>query len=106
MELCLFSLSSGGGVRPTLPELFRLDIPEGIGSKYTKFGVLLLNDELGTRVDSIEDEYRGKPERICRKILQEWLEGKGLPVTWDTLIQTLRDTGLPTLADHIHTAKL
>ena len=106
MELCLFSLSSGGGARPTLPDLLRLKVPQGVGAHYTTFGVLLLNDELGTRVDSIEDECRGKPERICHRILQEWLEGKGLPVTWETLIQTLRDTGLPTLADHIHTAKL
>ena len=45
-------------------------------------------------------------EVVILRILQEWLEGKGLPVTWETLIQTLRDTGLPTLADHIHTAKL
>ena len=27
-------------------------------------------------------------------------------LTWETFIQTLRDTGLPTLADHIHTAEL
>ena len=103
MELCLIYLSSGGGGRPTLPELLQLNIPKGIGTKYNTFGVLLLNDETGSQMDSIADECRGKPERICHRILQEWLEGKGLPVTWETLIQTLRDTGLPTLADHIHT---
>ena len=103
MELCLISLSSGGGGRPTLPELLQLNIPKGIGTKYNTFGVLLLNDETGSQVDSIADECRRKPERICHRILQEWLEGKGLPVTWEILIQTLRDTGLPTLAGHIHT---
>ena len=77
-----------------MPELFRLDIPERIGTNYNTFGAFLLNDELGSRVDLIEEECRGNPERICRKILQEWLEGKGLPVTWETLIQTLRDAGL------------
>jgi hypothetical protein len=52
-------------------------------------------------VDAIEDECRGKPERIVLRILQEWLEGKGLPVTWESLIQTLRDTDLSVLADKI-----
>ena len=38
-------------------------------------------------------------ERICCKILQEWLEGKGLqPVTWETLTKILGDTGLSSLA--------
>ena len=97
---------SPGGRQPTLPELIRLKVPQCVGSHYNTFGVLLLNDELGSRVDSIEDECRGKPERICRKILQEWLEGKGLPATWLTLIKTLRDIDLSTLADHVEAEKL
>ena len=36
------------------------------------------------------------------RVLQEWLEGKGLPVTWESLVQSLRDTGLSVLADQIH----
>ena len=52
-------------------------------------------------MDAIEDECRGKPERITRKILQEWLEGKGLPVTWESLVQTLRETELPFQAKEI-----
>ena len=43
----------------------------------------------------------GDPEDVVLRILQEWLEGKGLPVTWESLIQTLRDTDLPTLAEQI-----
>ena len=39
-------------------------------------------------------------------ILQEWFEGKGLPVTWLALIQTLRDTELSILADQIEATKL
>ena len=55
-------------------------------------------------MDAIENMYCRDGERICRKILQEWLEGKGLePVTWETLIQTLRDSKLSSLADHIQT---
>ena len=66
------------------------------------FGILLLNDETGSRVDTIEDAYRGKPEKITQKILQQWLEGSGLPPTWKTLIKTIRDTGLSTLADTLN----
>ena len=40
------------------------------------------------------------------RILQEWLQGKGLPVTWASLVQTLRDTGLSVLADQIQASKM
>ena len=40
------------------------------------------------------------------RILQEWLQGKGLPVTWASLVQTLRDTGLSVLADQIQASKI
>ena len=55
----------------------------------------------------MEVECHSRPERIVIKILQEWLQGNGLlPVTWNTLIETLRKTGLPELAADIHKAKL
>ena len=91
---------------PTLPELLRLRVPQQVGDDYSSFGVFLLNDKTGGRVDAIEDTYSGKPERITRKILQEWMAGKGLPLTWESLIKTLRDTGLSTLADEIAAKKL
>ena len=96
--------SSGEG--PTLPELVRLGVPQQVKDNYSMFGICLLNDETGSQVDTIEDACGGKPERITRKILQEWMEGKGLPLTWESLIKTLRDTGLSTLADEIAAKKL
>ena len=99
---CLIS----SGERPTLPALLRLKIPQQVGDDYSTFGIFLLDDETGSRVDAIEETYSGKPERITRKILQEWIEGKGLPLTWESLIKTLRDTGLSTLADEIAAKKL
>ena len=97
-----FSLGDDGTSRPTLPELLRLKVPQGVGANYTTFGVLLLNDELGSRVQALKMECLGVPENITQKILQEWLKGKGLePVTWQTLIQTLGDSGLSSLAEHI-----
>ena len=92
--------------RPTLPELLRFKIPQQVGTDYTNFGIFLLEDRTGSRVDAIEDECRGKPDRITRKILQEWVGGRGAALTWDTLVKTLRDCELNTLADHVQTSKL
>ena len=102
-----FSLGDDGTSRPTLPELLRLKVPQGVGANYTTFGVLLLNDELGSRVQALKMDCLGVPENITQRVLQEWLEGRGLePVTWETLIQTLRDSGLSSLAEHIQTSQL
>ena len=94
------------GEQPSLPELLRLKVPQLVGANYSTFGIILLNDKTGSQVDSIEEYCRGNPEKITRKILQEWLEGKGLPVTWESLVQTLRDIHLSILADHIQFSKM
>ena len=101
-ELC--SVVSGP---PTLPQLLRLKIPQRVGANYFTFGILLLNDTVGSRVESLEIGCQGKPEKIVQKILQEWLEGRGLePVMWETLIKTLRDSDLSALADEVHQKQL
>ena len=51
-------------------------------------------------------ECQSNIELVVIEILKIWIQGDGLPVTWESLIQTLRDTGLSTLADEITTAKL
>ena len=102
MVWILFFSGDNGSSRPTLPQLLRLKVPQGVGANYTTFGVLLLNDELGSRVQALKMDCLGVPENVTQRVLQEWLEGKGLePVTWETLIQTLRDSGLSSLAEHI-----
>ena len=40
------------------------------------------------------------------KILEEWLEGKGLPVTWESLVETLQNIDLSVLADQIQASKI
>ena len=92
--------------RLTLPELLLLKIPQKVGPKYKIFGIFLLDDTMGDRVDSIELASLGKPEVIVTKILQEWVGGRGAALTWDTLVKTLRDCELNTLADHIQASKL
>ena len=57
-------------------------------------------------MDIIENDCNGKAEKVTLRVLQEWLEGKGLPLTWPALIQTLRDTELSILADQIEATKL
>ena len=72
-----FSLGDDGTSRPTLPELLRLKVPQEVGAHYTIFGVLLLDDKTGSRVEALKMECLGVPGNITQKILQEWLEGKG-----------------------------
>ena len=56
---------------------------------------------------ALKKECQGVAHDVLLRILQEWLEGKGLgPVTWETLVQTLRNTKLFTLADSVKAAKL
>ena len=96
--------SSGG--RPTLQELIRLKVPRQVGANYTTLGILLLNDDFGSLTQALKLECLGVAESVTLRILQEWLEGKGLPVTWQTLINALRDIELSSLADHVQTEKL
>ena len=75
-----------------------LDIPQLIGTKYFKFGIQLLNDETGEKVDSIVSRYRGEAQEINLNILKLWIRGEGKPPDWDNLIEALKAIGLVTLA--------
>ena len=84
-----------------------INIPREIGSNYSQFGILLLNDPNGTRVSNIEDKHRGDAVQINTEILREWATGRGKqPVTWETLIEVLRNIGFGTLASEIEVIKL
>ena len=87
--------------KPSLPKLLDLEVVEKIGTEYEKFGTFLLKDDIGVLVDAIERDCLGKTHRITRKILQEWLAGKGEPVTWACLVKTLHRCKLNALADEI-----
>ena len=86
---------------PTLPQLLRLKTPQRVGANYYTFGILLLNDTVGSRVDGFKLKCLGNPEDITQEILKEWLLGRGLELTWETLIKTLRDSDLSALADEV-----
>ena len=84
-----------------------INIPQEIGSNYYQFGMFLLDDPNGTRVNNIERKHREDPERINTEILREWATGRGKkPVTWETLTEVLRDIELGALASEIEAVKL
>ena len=70
------------------------------------FGIFLLNDDDGSEMDSIKIEFQGNPECIVQRILQEWVLGRGKPLTCRTLVETLCGCELNVLADHIQEDKL
>ena len=79
-----------------------IDIPEQIGADYGKFGTFLLEDKSGNKVKIIKVSEHGDPLLITVEILRQWLQGKGKkPVTWQTLVTCLQDTGLYVLAKKI-----
>ena len=89
-------------MKPSLPNLLQFNVPTKVVSKYYEFGILLLNDEDGCLLDVMENDCLGKCERIVHKILSTWIQGRGKPVTWNALTETLRSCDLNDLADKIH----
>ena len=87
--------------KPSLPKLLRFKVPQKVGAQYLDFGCFLLNDEDGSLIEAMEVEHQKKCETIVRKTLTEWLKGRGKPVTWNALVETLRECELNTFADHI-----
>ena len=96
---------------PKLPTLRRfpvkdgfIDIAEKTATDYKYFGTLLLNDDGGSKVSIIEMKHED-PVDITVEILEQWLHGKGrMPVTWQTLVNCLRDTNLHVLVNSIQSS--
>ena len=85
----------------------RINVPQEVSTKYTQFGILLLEDTNGDRVCNMEHKHRGDAEQINMEILQEWVSGRGKqPVTWATLTEVLRDVELSVLARDIEEVTL
>ena len=87
--------------KPSLPKLLQLKVPQKVGTRYSDFGIFLLNDEDGNLIETIEADCQRQCHSIVRKILTNWLRGGGKPVAWKELIETLRDCDLNELADTI-----
>ena len=87
-----------------MPQLLKMNLPSRVGPKVNVFGIFLLSDDIGNKVANITERCRGDPEKIAFEVLREWLEGKGVEVSWENLIATLRDCELPLMAEQIQMA--
>ena len=84
----------------------RINIPQEIGVKYNQFGLLLLEDDTGAKIQSMALKHNIDTEQINTEVLQQWITGRGKhPVTWKTLTKVLYDIGLTTLAGDIEAVK-
>ena len=101
-------------LKPTLPELISFPLSSGkelnligkISSDYQKFGILLLNDDDGTKVKTIEMQSKSNVEAIIIEIFREWFKGRGKePVAWHTLVNVLKRSKLQSLAKDIEGLK-
>ena len=64
----------------------RINIPKEIGTKYNQFGVLLLKDETGARIETVIRKHLNDAEQISMEIFKLLFAGEGeQPVTWKTL---------------------
>ena len=97
----LFSVTED---HPTMPQLIDIDLPSRVGEKFNVFGTLLLQDDYCNKMENITEGCRGKPERITIAVLSEWLQGKGVEVSWESLIATLRKSKLELMADQVQMA--
>ena len=70
---------------------------------YETFGMCLLQDENGVKVDLIKESTKQEGAKgITRAILKEWLrDGPEHTRTYDHLMECLRESGLGAIADDI-----
>jgi hypothetical protein len=79
-----------------------VNLAEVIGTEYTSFGILLLEDYSGERTEAIMRELRHRAAAINIEIFRRWVKEEGLkPVSWSTLVGVLEDIGLNVLAGDV-----
>ena len=71
-----------------------------IAINYYTFGVNLLQDNNGEKVDVLERDQK-EAEAITREILKKWLRDGGPTCTYPHLMECLRESELGALADDI-----
>ena len=78
----------------------RIYIIDEIAAKWRRVG-LSLNFSTSD-LDNIESSCQGKVEECSERLLTQWLDGNistQLPITWETLLDALRDARLGQLAE-------
>ena len=86
---------------PNFLQLVNIDLPSRIGPKIKVFGTFILQDDHGNKMVNIRKSFREDPEEMAMEVLREWLAGKGVEVTWESLMATSK---LHLMADQIQMA--
>ena len=87
-----------------MPQLVRIKLPSHVGPKVNAFGTILLQDELGNKMPNIKKRVHEDPEEMAMEVLKEWLAGKGVEVSWNSILSALRDCDLSLMADQLQAA--
>ena len=75
-------------------------------SHFQNFGIIILKDDDGDRIDAIMREHQNRVEDINKSVFRSWVKGEGLkPVSWATLVDVLQEIGLNMLARDIKQVK-
>ena len=81
-----------------------VSITQKTSTCYTKLAMYLLDDDNRDIVDGFKEKYHGDPEEIVTAVYKKWINGTGRkPVTWQTLVDVLREIELSSLAAEIET---
>ena len=100
--MCFDNTPIVSDLRPTLTQLLAMNLPLRVRENFDTFGTFLLNDETGDKIAVMK--FMGDPEKITLEVLREWLAGKGVEVSWESLIATLRKSKLQLMAEQIQMA--
>ena len=86
--------------KPDMRTLERLNIIQKLSSDWNKMANLLgLPSEV---VSTIKRDYPKDSEQACREAFHKWLDGEGCQqITWEELIELLRDARRSTLAQQL-----
>lgn len=98
------SFTTVSGEQPDLPQLLKIDLPAQVAPEIGTFGTLLLNDGIGNKMAIIRQNSNYKPQEMAVEVLREWLLGRGVKVTWESLISTLKDSKLQLTANSLQMA--
>ena len=79
-----------------------IDLTTDIGTSYTNFAIFLLNDEKGAIISGLETQHLKDANHINTAVFKKWMEGTNrVAVTWDWLVESLRNADLHELADTV-----
>ena len=83
----------------------RINIINKVSPRWSEFAVQLDFDNDGTTMQMIRERCYPDPEDCCKEMMREWLSGKGRqPVTWELLVEILKDCELEVLAKQVEEA--